>query len=170
MTSTRNIRMPVGPVPMNMRRARGFTLVETLVALLALSIGLLGVAGLQLNGLRANQSSAWRSQATYLAYDILDRMRANPANRDDYVVGTAAEEAAADEAAEEEGEPRPARQATASADLLSWKANLGNVLPVGDGTIAFEGAGNNIVVVTVQWNDERNEDGDPLVFTMRSSL
>jgi type IV pilus assembly protein PilV len=162
--------MRSNPVPMRARRARGFTLVETLVALLALSIGLLGVAGLQLNGLRANQSSAWRSQATYLAYDILDRMRANRANRSDYVVGTSAEEAAADDAAEEAGEPRAARQATAAADLSSWKTNLDNVLPLGDGTISFEGAGNNIVVVTVQWNDTREADGDPLVFTMRSSL
>jgi type IV pilus assembly protein PilV len=165
MRSTRNI-----PLPMHARRARGFTLVEVLVALLALSIGLLGVAGLQLNGLRANQSSAWRSQATYLAYDILDRMRANRANREDYVVGTSADEEAADEAAEEAGEPRPARQVTAAADVSSWKTNLDNVLPLGDGTIAFEGAGNNIVVITVQWNDTREEGSDPLVFTMRSSL
>ncbi len=58
-------------------RGNGFTLVEALVALLAPSIGLLGVAGLQLSGLRNNLSAAWRSQATYLSYDIIDRMRAN---------------------------------------------------------------------------------------------
>ncbi len=60
-------------------RARGFTLVEALVALLALSIGLLGIAGMQLTGMRANMSAGWRSQATYLGYDIIDRMRANRA-------------------------------------------------------------------------------------------
>ena len=58
-------------------RSRGFTLVEVLVALVVLSIGLLGVAALQLTSLRSNHSSAMRSQATFLAYDIIDRMRAN---------------------------------------------------------------------------------------------
>jgi type IV pilus assembly protein PilV len=58
-------------------RSRGFTLIEALVSLLVLSIGLLGVASLQLSSLRANSSAAARSQATFLAYDIADRMRAN---------------------------------------------------------------------------------------------
>jgi len=58
-------------------RARGFTLIEALVALIVLSIGLLGIAGMQISGLRANQSAASRTQASYLADDIADRMRAN---------------------------------------------------------------------------------------------
>src|SRR5262249_56408603 len=64
--------------PSRSRRARGFTLIEALVALLVLSIGLLGVAALQLTSLRSNPSSSFRSQATLLAYDVVDRMRANP--------------------------------------------------------------------------------------------
>ena len=55
----------------------GFTLVETLVALIVLSVGLLGVAGLQIFGLRGNLSASSRTQATYFADDIIDRMRAN---------------------------------------------------------------------------------------------
>jgi len=54
-------------------------LVEALVALVVLSIGLLGIAGLQITSLKANHGSATRTQAVYLAYDIIDRMRANPA-------------------------------------------------------------------------------------------
>src|SRR6185295_1538044 len=61
------------------RRSRGFTMIEVLVSLVVLSIGLLGVAALQLTSLRSNHSSAMRSQATFLAYDIIDRMRANRA-------------------------------------------------------------------------------------------
>lgn len=57
----------------------GFTLVEILVALLVLAIGLLGLALLQTSGLRLNTNSYSRSQATFLAYDIIDRMRANVA-------------------------------------------------------------------------------------------
>ena len=55
----------------------GFTLMEVLIAVLILSIGLLGLASLQANGLRSNFSSYARSQAVILANDMADRMRAN---------------------------------------------------------------------------------------------
>lgn len=60
------------------RRNAGFTLVEILITIIVLSIGLLGLAGLQINGLRVNMSSEMRSKATFLANDIAERMRANP--------------------------------------------------------------------------------------------
>ena len=53
------------------RRQSGFTLIEILVAVVILSVGLLGVASLQV------QSAYLRSQATLLAYDMADRMRVN---------------------------------------------------------------------------------------------
>jgi type IV pilus assembly protein PilV len=56
----------------------GFTLIEVLVTVVVVSIGLLGLAGLQINGIRANVSSEARSKATLLASDIIERMRANP--------------------------------------------------------------------------------------------
>lgn len=62
---------------MNPDRAHGFTMLEVLVAILVLSLGLLGLAGLQTLGLRNNTASAQRTIATQLAYDISDRMRAN---------------------------------------------------------------------------------------------
>lgn len=55
----------------------GFTLIEILVAVVILSIGLLGIASLQVQGLKNNQSAYLRSQATLLAYDMADRMRIN---------------------------------------------------------------------------------------------
>jgi type IV pilus assembly protein PilV len=151
-------------------RARGFTLVESLVALLVLSIGLLGVAGLQLTGVRANQSAAWRSQATYLSYDILERMRLNPANRADYVVDLAPDEA---EEVDPEAEVPPVT--TASEDVAAWKANLANSLPSGDGSVALDAGDDLMVTVTIQWNDARGDsagaaDEDPLTFVMRSRL
>ncbi len=57
---------------------RGFSLIEVLVALLVLSIGLLGLAALQLMSLEANTNSLFRTQATIAAYDIVDRIRTNP--------------------------------------------------------------------------------------------
>lgn len=57
----------------------GFTLVEILVALLVLSIGLLGLAALQMTSFQFNTDSYLRTQTTFSAYDIVDRMRVNPA-------------------------------------------------------------------------------------------
>ena len=125
------------------RYGRGFTLVEALVALLALSIGLLGVAGLQLSGLRNNLSAAWRSQATYLAYDVIDRIRANRNARTAYRVAYGAVPAAAG------GAP------VAQNDLAAWKANLAAALPGGDGAITVNGTDDTVVTVTVRWNDQR---------------
>lgn len=60
----------------------GATLIEVLVTLLIVSIGLLGLAGLQMSGLRSNNSAYMRTQATLQAYDIIDRMRSNKAGAD----------------------------------------------------------------------------------------
>lgn len=56
----------------------GFSLLEVMVALLVLSIGLLGLAGLQTFSLKFNHQSYERTQATILIYDIMDRITANP--------------------------------------------------------------------------------------------
>jgi type IV pilus assembly protein PilV len=57
-------------------RGAGFSLVEVLVAVLVLSIGLLGLAALQIAGVRANDSARLRTVATLAAYDVADRVRA----------------------------------------------------------------------------------------------
>ncbi|MBN3562485.1 type IV pilus modification protein PilV [Aliamphritea spongicola] len=60
------------------RKAKGFSLIEVFISLFILSAGLLGAAGIQLKGVQQTQSSYLRSQATIIAYDMADRMRANP--------------------------------------------------------------------------------------------
>lgn len=61
----------------HMNQNQGFSLIEVLVALLVLSIGLLGLAALQTTSLKYNTDSYFRTQATFSVYDIVDRMRAN---------------------------------------------------------------------------------------------
>ena len=58
---------------------RGATLIEALITLLVMSIGLLGMPALQLVGIQENASAFRHSQAIWFAYDMADRMRANPA-------------------------------------------------------------------------------------------
>lgn len=128
---------------------RGFTLIETLVALLVLSIGLLGVAALQLTSLRSNTSSSYRSQATFLAYDIADRMRANrqAALNGDYIIAYAT--------------AAPSAPTTvAETDLLAWKTRVsaGTVLPPGAVCeIAWEDVANRVVAIRVRWNDTHGD-------------
>jgi len=74
----------MSPRPFHARRhgaiaSRGVSLLEVLIAVLILSIGLLGVAALQAAALRNSQSSLERSQAVVYTYSILDAMRANSA-------------------------------------------------------------------------------------------
>ena len=59
-------------------KVRGFTLMESLIALLLLSIGLLGAGALLLDGLQAHGDALRRTAATRLVQDMADRIRANP--------------------------------------------------------------------------------------------
>ena len=61
----------------NRSRQRGITLVESLVALVVLSVGMLGIASLYITSLKAGRSALVRTQAVNLATDIADRIRAN---------------------------------------------------------------------------------------------
>lgn len=127
-------------------RQKGFTLLEVLVAMLVLSIGLLGLAGLMASSLRNNHSAYYRSQATWLAYDVIDRMRTNRPNAADYIVGIPGASAAG---------------GLAGADVADWKAAIANTLPGGDGSVALVAAGEaRTVTVVIQWNDARGTGGD----------
>jgi len=66
-------RMPgLGRTP---KTQRGFSLVEAMIALLVLSVGMVGLAYLQTTGMRFTTSSYQRTQASILAADYLDIVR-----------------------------------------------------------------------------------------------
>ncbi len=141
-------------------RQKGFTLLEVLVAMLILSIGLLGLAGLMASGLRNNHSAYYRTQATWLAYDVIDRMRANQVNAADYGV-----EMGADAAGE----------GVAAVDIANWKAMIATTLPEGDGAVLVNAAGGvRTVTIDIQWNDSRGtnspDDESTKTFTVMSRL
>ncbi|MBV1790122.1 type IV pilus modification protein PilV [Marinobacterium sp. D7] len=62
---------------------KGITLIEILVALLVISVGLLGVSGMLAFTVKSSHSSYLRSQATMLAYELTDAMRAAPGDAKD---------------------------------------------------------------------------------------
>jgi type IV pilus assembly protein PilV len=65
-------------------RQRGFTLLEVLISILVFSIGLLGVAGLLVMSVRTNHSAFLRTQASFLAESMAERMRTNLGYVDQY--------------------------------------------------------------------------------------
>lgn len=69
------MHLPHRPPP----RSQGFTLVDSLIAFFVFSVGLLGIAALELVSKRSSYEAVQRTTATTLAYDITERMRANPA-------------------------------------------------------------------------------------------
>lgn len=64
----------------------GMSLIEVLVALSILALGLLGAAALQIRALQHTDSARMSTQASFIAYDMLDRIRANASA--DYTLAT----------------------------------------------------------------------------------
>ncbi len=64
------------PVPIR-KPSRGFTLLEVLVTVVIFSVGMLGIAGLQMTGMKQTHNSHLRAVATAQVLDMADRMRAN---------------------------------------------------------------------------------------------
>lgn len=72
--------------PMQLRlRQNGISLLEVLIALLILSLGALGFAGLQLKGLRTTEDANYRAHATLIAQDAIERILSNPAEFSTYL-------------------------------------------------------------------------------------
>ena len=73
------------------KKSRGFSLVEVLIALVIMSVGMLGIAGLYVQSLQAGRTSMLRHHAITLAGDIADRIRANPTAGAAYAAATGAD-------------------------------------------------------------------------------
>jgi type IV pilus assembly protein PilV len=108
----------IGALGQSLRRTRGFTLIEAMVALVVLSVGMLGIAGLYVTTLRSSGGAIYRMQAVNLATDMADRVRANRGN----CYGTGSVDCA------------PA--AMAANDLFVWQAQVIATLPSGNGVVA----------------------------------
>ena len=144
---------------------RGFTLIEILVTVIILAIGLLGLAGLQLGGLRYSFSAYQRSQATIMANDIADRMRANrtvaEAGGYDIDIGDDSDEV---DCTGNGANCTP--DDMAAADVYEWKQALEDTLPAGDCSIANNGG---TFTITIQWDDTRGEE-DPKTLAVETVL
>jgi len=144
--------------PAARRRNHGFTLVEAMVALIVLSVGLLGIAALYVETLRANRTSLFRTQAVNMATDIGDRMRSNrnPANA--YACGSPCD-------------PATGANAIAIADLTDWVNQIELQLPGGAAGVTYTAPTATTpaaYVVAVSWSELGQVD--PVTYQLRIEI
>lgn len=108
------------------KNVQGFTLIEVLIALVVVTVGMLGVAVLYVEGLRMNRTSLYRTTAVALATDMAERIRANQGQNQ-----------AADYAGNGPGQENNCHLADCTSAQLAeddwdnWLASLETYLPVG---------------------------------------
>jgi len=127
---------------------RGVTLVEAMIALLVISIGLLGIASLQLTAMSQNTSALNHSQAVWIAYNMSDRIRANIDNVGDAVRYNGIDTDIGYSQDCTSNSCNPLQMVTA--DAADWTTMVQN-LPKGRGTVVLN---NNVLTVTVMWDDD----------------
>lgn len=149
--------MPACPTSFCPKCQAGMTLIEVLVAMLMLTVGLLGAAVVQLNALKYTDSARMISQASFIAYDLLDRMRANVGA--DYAW-----------ARTEYAPPASSSASVRDLDLHDFDANI--VAFAGEsakGAVTLRGSE---VIVSISWDDARgsNVSGARQTFSLASRI
>lgn len=167
--------MRIKPAEVSHRNQKGYFLLEILITVVVLSLGLLGVAAMQYTGLRDNNRSNERSLATIVAYDIVDRMRANRtgAQDGDYripdpttapTIPDGGSYNCIDDFTDTTTSNICSSTEMANADLVQWWNNVLDVLPSGAAQIiCTDGAGTvtvtcpagSVHTVTIMWDDAR---------------
>lgn len=141
------------------RKQEGFSLIEVMIAILVMAVGLLGFALLQTMSVRFTQSSNQRTQATNLAYDMLDQIRANRLAAPQYAGDYDGSDSDCDLGTE----------VTPAAYKDQWQCRLQRALGGGASANVAYDAGR--VTVSITWNDQRwNTDQSDETFTVESRL
>ena len=121
------------------RYQHGGGLVEGLVSLTILSVGLLGMAGMQSTLIQEATESRSRMQAGFLASSVLGMAAANPENVGCFIVNSA--------------QSVPCISPDAQAQATSWTDQVGSALPGSTGvppSVAYDAA-NGQLTVTLRW-------------------
>lgn len=141
---------------------RGFTLVETLVAMVVISVGMLGIAAMYVEGLRAGRTSVFRTAAIGLASDMADRIRANTTAGAAYA-GAGADNNCVNGAAD----CTPVQ--LAADDIFWWSQSVAALLPGGEADITVApGAPLNSYTITINWSEPGVED--PLQYALAEQM
>jgi len=137
-----------------MKIVGGFTLVEVLIALIILSVGMLGIAGLYVHSMQAGRTSIFRHHAVTLAGDVADRIRANPR------AAIAYSQAGANNNCVNGGvDCTPVQMA--GNDVFLWDQQAADTLPNGTVTVDFD---NTVIPWTYQITVAWDEPGENMTY------
>jgi type IV pilus assembly protein PilV len=161
-----------------MRKNSGFTFIEIMVCVAILSAGLLGLLGLQAQGLKNNVSANQRTQATLLAYNIIERIRADKAEASKgisslYVTTVVSDSTAVDSNCQPTGTLGTSCKSANMAinDLVQWNRAVTQQYCNGNGTtnivcngsplgrVNYTAATSTVpafFTITISWDDNRN--------------
>lgn len=125
----------------------GFSLLEVLIALLILALGILGAASLQLSALRYHSGSLHATQASLLANDLLERLRANPEQLASYALTL-------DQACDESGAGQlaPVSESILQQDKIDFARAVACELPAGRARVAIR---DGVATIILQWSEAR---------------
>ena len=129
------------------RSQRGFSLVEVLIALIIMSVGMLGIASLYVQSMQAGRTSLFRHSAVTLAGDVADRIRANP-------TAVAAYEGVGANAGCIVGGTNCSNVQMAAQDILLWDLQATDTLPNGNVIINIDNTVNPpVYTIAVTWDE-----------------
>lgn len=129
--------MKTSDTPVRIDRQQGITLIEVLITMVVVSIGLLGIAALQLKSMQFSDSSLQRSIAAVQANDLVERLWAGACELDDSSITDAIE-----------------------SDWQDAHEASNNPLPSWEGSLVIDTSGAiPIYEITIQWTDPRSTDG-----------
>jgi len=135
------------------KRQGGFTLIEAMVALMILSIGMVGLAYLQATGMRLTSTSNTRTQAAILAADLMDRIRSHGyANIGDFDNITIANT---------NGTPPETCDATSTAiedEITCWSESVERSLTDPDVLVSVN---DDVVTIQMTWTEAKLRDETP---------
>lgn len=131
----------------------GMTLIEVLVSVLVLAIGLLGAAAIQLNALKYTDSSTMATQASFIAYDMMDRIRAN-------VDGNAVRNGSTDVLSTYRLSSLSAAPTSGTSardqDLIDFRANIIDFAGATAGANSRIEIASRVVTITINWDESRS--------------
>jgi len=152
---------------------RGFALLESLIAIVVMALGILGILGLQMRTLTNTQTSLYRAQAIRLIEDFNERLMANPnafLSTDSYITGwknTPSSQIDCNTTACGHAE-------LAAFDIARWKAQVGSTLPNGNANVFYtedepQADNRRQLGVMISWRENESSNADDYLTPLNAS-